>query len=348
VLASCAHTTTLPGLTHLDYIPDVGGWDRVERPAPGRPHPFTVGWIGKLDFSRVHPEFIRMCARVRIPGVRFIVCGDGAALSVLRRQAAESGVADRVEFRGFVEDVGSAIREFDVFGYPLCALSYAASELSLQEAMYAGVPPVVLGPDAVLRLVDHGQTGLTARTPSEYVEALTHLYRHPAERTRLGQAAHEHAVRNWSPASVAPSWARTYERLMRDPKRRRPPYRLARRGALRFADSIGDAARPFRAGLSCTEEAALAAECQIAGSPSVLCTADGGILDYRDAYPGDPHLRLWSGLIMYTQGRRALAAGEFAAAIRLGLDRPRLRSYLSIAAGFDTPVHALATQVLEQ
>lgn len=347
VLASCAHSTTLPGLSHLDYIPAVGGWDRVERPAPRPPHPFTIGWVGKLDFSRVHPDFISMCARVRIPDVRFIVCGDGAALPTLRRQAAEAGVEDRIEFRGFVEDIGSAIREFDVLGYPLCPLSYAASELALQEAMYAGVPPVVLGPDAVRRLVDHGETGLTTRTDSEYVRALAHLYRHPAERTRLGRAARQHAVRNWSPESVAASWARTYERLMRDPKHPRPPYRLARRGAVRFADSVGHAARPFRASLSCTEEESLEAERQIAGSPSVLCTADGGIVDYRDAYPGDPHLRLWSGLIMYRQGRRALAAGEFAAAIRLGLDHSRVRSYLALAAEFGHTHHPGVGQAIE-
>jgi hypothetical protein len=78
-----------------------------------------------------------------------------------------------------------------------------------------------------------------------------------------------------------------------------------------------------------------ALECdeQIASSPAVVCNSDGGILSYRDFYPDDPHLRLWSGLVLRQQGRAAIAAGEFAAAIRLGLDEPRVGRYLGALVG---------------
>jgi len=65
----------------------------------------------------------------------------------------------------------------------------------------------------------------------------------------------------------------------------------------------------------------------------MLCTGAGGILQYRDRYPHDGHLRLWSGLVLYRQGRHALAAGEFAAAIRQGRDHPRVHCYLATAVG---------------
>ena len=36
------------------------------------------------------------------------------------------------------------------------------------------------------------------------------------------------------------------------------------------------------------------------------------MIHHRKAFPDDPHLRLWSGLIAEAAGRRELAAGEFA------------------------------------
>jgi glycosyltransferase involved in cell wall biosynthesis len=331
-LASCVHTTTLPGLSHLEYIPAVAGWERFGHIEPVGDHPFTIGYLGKLDFSRLHPEFISICAGIRVPDARFIVCGTGGALPTLRRQAKEAGIEQRMEFRGFVENIGEAIAEMDVFGYPLAEHSYAASELALQEAMYGGVPPVVLGPTAVRRLVAHDETGLIAETARDYALAIAYLHDHPSERTRMGRAAHEHAARTWSPESIAESWPRAYERLLRVPKRARSPYLLAEQGALRFIDGLCDAAAPFLASLSGSDERALLADREISRSPGVLCTGDGGILDYRDAYPDDPHLRLWAGLIIYRQSRPAVAAGEFAAAIRLGLDHWRPHWYLGAAA----------------
>jgi len=50
------------------------------------------------------------------------------------------------------------IETFDVYGYPLCADTYASGELNLQEVMYAGVPPVVFPYGGVKGLVEHDRT----------------------------------------------------------------------------------------------------------------------------------------------------------------------------------------------
>ncbi|TML77909.1 MAG: glycosyltransferase [Actinobacteria bacterium] len=331
VLASCDYTTELPGLEHLDVLPAVAGWDRLRGIRRNAGAGFTVGFIGTLDFAKLHPELISMCASIPVPHARFLICGTGGAMPVLRRQAAEQGIADRVEFRGFVEDIGGAVAEMDVFGYPLAEGTYAASELVLQEAMYAGVPPVVLGPAAVRRSVVHGETGLTVSSTREYQQAVVYFHNHPEERVRMGRAAHEYAVRTWSPEAVAGRWAETYAALLERPKRRRPRYPIGEGGAPRFVQSLGGAAPHFAASLSSAEDA-IEAERQIARSPMVVATGGGGVLYYRDHYPGDPHLRLWSGLVLHGQGHPGLAAGEFSAAIRLGLDHWRVSWYLALAA----------------
>jgi hypothetical protein len=220
----------------------------------------------------------------------------------------------------------------DVFGYPLAPSTFAASELVLQEAMYAGIPPVVLGPAAVRRHVIDGETGLVADCGDEYARAIAYLHDRPQERTQLGRAAHAFAARTWSPRAVGSRWAQVYENLVARPKRRRAPFPLANGGAARFVQGLGGTAPQFMISMTSKGEDALLADREIACSPAVLYTASGGILFYRDFYPNDPYLRLWSGLVLGQQGRTAVAAGEFAAAIRFGLDDARVKRYLAAAA----------------
>jgi glycosyltransferase involved in cell wall biosynthesis len=331
VVASCDYTTELPGLEGLEVVPAVAGWDRVAHVEPRNRDGYTVGFVGKLDFAKIHPAFVSMCASVEVPHARFVVCGVGSALPALRRQAAELGIAERLELRGFVEDIGAALAEMDVLGYPLADGTSAASELALQEAMYAGVPPVVMDTGGPRRVVTDGKTGLVVDDPAGYAEAVASLHDRPEVRRRLGAAAREHAIRTWSPEIVAPRWTAIYDSLLSRRKRAHAPYPLTPTGAERFARSLGGGAPAFLRALGSPGGDVLAAEREVAASPAVLWTGGGGILEYRDHYPEDASLRLWAGLVLHRNGRPALAAGELAAAIRLGLDDPRVRTYLDAA-----------------
>jgi hypothetical protein len=86
----------------------------------------------------------------------------------------------------------------------------------------------------------------------------------------------------------------------------------------------------------------VAAEQELAAVPDMLWTGGGGISEYRDRHPDDPHLRLWCGLLLRRDGRAALAAGELAAALRLGLDEPRVHAYLREATHEATAVEVPA------
>jgi glycosyltransferase involved in cell wall biosynthesis len=104
---------------------------------------FCVGYLGNVDFAKLHEAYVHMCANMNIPPVRFFICGDGSSVPDLRRQASELGILGRLEFHEYAEDIRPLLSQFDVFGYPLTANTSATAELSLQEAMYVGVPPVV-------------------------------------------------------------------------------------------------------------------------------------------------------------------------------------------------------------
>jgi hypothetical protein len=319
VVVTAPHTASLPVFAgrRPAVIPAAPDAARLVEP---RPHDgFVVGYVGSVDRAKIHPRFAELCAAVGVPGVRFVVCGAGDAEPELSRAG--------LDVRGYVEEIGPVLAEMDVFGYPLAPDTYATSDLALQEAMAAGVPPVVLGHG----LVEHGVDGLVARDEADYPRAIERLYADPEERLRLGRNARERARRR-GPAEVAREWGAVLERLLEEPKRARAARPLE--GAAAFVASLGDTAPAFAESLGASsEDAAVAAEQAIAAAAPVLVSAAaGGVLHYRRSYPADPHLRLWSGLVLEAQSRQVLAIPELAAARELGLDTPRVRRYLSRAA----------------
>jgi len=358
VLATSSYTLELPVLRDLPLeqrakvagtVAGAPDFARLAGIQP-RPHPtFNVGYIGTVDFAKMHPDYVTMSARIGIADVQFIVCGSGSGFGALKHQAQELGVAARFDLRGYVEDIRSVLEILDVFGYPLCADNYAAAELILQEAMYAGVPPVLFPYGAAPRIVIHNETGLIVQSAEEYRQAVEWLYQHPAERARLGRGAH-HQARQQGAEQAAQQIAQLYERLLARPKRRRTwgersaggqpaPLRAARAaaglpGAARFIQSLGGAAPQFALSLRGQNvEEVLDAERQISvSSPALASAGGGGILQYRAYYPRDGHLRLWSGLVLQQWGRPALATGEFAAARALGCAHWRVSWYLAQAA----------------
>ncbi len=307
-------------------MPGVADFERLGDVQPRRHDTFNVGYIGTVNFAKMHPEFVSMSARIDVPDIRFVVCGGGQ--EQLRQQAARLGVAERFVLRGFVENIREVFETLDVFGYPLCEDNYATSELVVQETMYAGVPPVVLPHGGPGNLVRDGQTGIVAATPAAYTEAIEYLYHHPEERIRLGQNARAHAQKFFSPEKAARQFDEIYRQMMQLPRRQRR-WNVVSPGtsaADQFVKSLGESAPPFSESLTRRSEEA---ERLIAASSPLLAFGEGGILHYRNTYPQDPFLRLWSGLVLLGQKRPEEASRELQAAIALGLDPARAEPYLA-------------------
>jgi hypothetical protein len=331
VIASAPVSTDIPGLPELEEIPAVLDPDRLTARPRERHERLTVGYVGTVDPVKMHPDFVSLAARVRVAGVRFVVCGDGDGYARLDAEARRLGVGDRIDLRGWVEDVGAALAGFDVYGYPLCEDNYSAGELVLQEAMAAGVPPVVLPYGGAARQVEDGRTGLVAADEDDYVAKLELLGADSALRAELGAEAREHALRTWSADAVARRWAAVYDELLESPKRRpRWPGPPLTGGAELFVGSLGPEGGAFRESL---EGGGAEPDLAVRRSPAVLIRGDGGLLDFRRRFPGDPHLRLWLGLALAGQGRPALAAGELTAARRLGIDEARVEGPLAELTG---------------
>ena len=326
---------------------DAADFERLSGGRLRRHDGFRVGYIGTVDFFKMHPDYVPMSAAVDVPDVRFVVCGGGKQ-EVLREQARALGAESRFEFRGYVNDIKSVIEELDVYGYPLCEHTYAAAELNLQEVMFLGVPPVVFPYGGVKQLVQHEKTGLVVNSQAEYSAAIEYLYAEPEVRRRLGEAAQRYAREVFGAENAARDLNKVYDMLMRRDKRERIHGRDPGQSLLEqpvdyydvdvrsaapswevFVDSLGAQGAEFRASVEASDETQLFnADAAIAASSALMF--DTGIKAYRLNDGQDAVLRFWTGLVLLMRGDAA-AATELAAAYQQGLQHWRVLWYLARA-----------------
>ncbi len=342
---------SLPALERLEkaaVVYDPADFERLDGLWP-KPHTgFNIGYIGTVDFVKMHPNFIPMSASIEIPDVQFLVCGGGIQ-ETLKEQAQELGAQERFDFRGYVRDIRPVLEILDVYGYPLCEDTYAAGELNLQEAMFAGVPPVVFPYGGLKQLVVNDFTGLVVHNEIEYKQAVEYLFYHPEERARMGKNARHYASEIFGAENSAKKLDKVYRQLLACPKTNHlwgytPDVDLSEQavtlsdlyspmeelsGARLFIQSLGEANAPFQISLTgIDDESIFAAEETIAKSSRLLASQySGGILNYSKFFSDDIYLHLWSGLVLARQGRHSEAAHEFQRANELGFEHWRIFLY---------------------
>lgn len=203
----------------VSTIWSTGGVERLADYLPEKHEGFNVGYIGNLDFTKLHPNFVDICRAVEISDIRFTVVGP--LNDKLVNMVDTAGLADRIRFTGFVseDEKWAELRNFDLFGYPLAPHHYGTCDQTLQEAMAVGIVPVVLNNPMESYIVKHGMNGLVARSVAEYVNCLHTLYEDRQMRARLSQQARNYAFTEYSLLRMASNWDSVFERLMRKEKK---------------------------------------------------------------------------------------------------------------------------------
>jgi len=281
--------------------------------------PFTVGIFGTLDSTRSEASAFDAFVAADLPHANLLVVGAGDLPPIWHARAESLKLLDRVEFTGFVRNIEFQLTRMDVLLHMMRTDSFATSDLSIQEALMAGVVPVITSGTAVTELVRDGVDALVAVDSHECVRHLQTLYHDP----RLVQSLSTEGIRKshseFNPKTSAREFEMLYKELIELPKRtHKISLNGAASGAHSFMATLGLRAEIFM--VSAEREAGWQdADETIAASPPALIGAGaGGILHYRGYYPNDPILRYWAGLVFAAQGRTALAAAEFAAATNTG------------------------------
>lgn len=332
VVPTTPETLNLPVFENYitPVIPGIADFERLNQMTPSPHRSFNVGYIGTTNFSKMHPQYIPIHAGIDIENLQLIVCG--GKNPELEQQAEQLGVVDKFQFRGYVENIKAVLAELDVFGYPLCPETYGTSEKSLQEAMYAGIPPVVFPYGGIRNLVQDGETGLVVNSPKAYQQAITYLYHYPQERQRLGQNARQFIQKQFSPEKAVNQLAMIYEQLQNNPKNQRKLGNFSDIPAQKFISTLGTMGGMFTHSYQHENlDLILAADQRIASASTLLAQGEGGVIQYRNYYPNDCFLRFWSGLILSQRGNKQSAIAEWKAALKLGFPHSRIDDYLATA-----------------
>lgn len=310
---------------------------------------FIVGYIGTVDFTKLHQDYVRMSSSVQNPLIKFSVYGSGGGFKDLAAEARQLGAEQRFFFGGYARNVAAVLGTFNIFGYPLVSDTYCTSELILQECLYLGVVPVVLNHGGAAKLIKNNYTGIVVESQNDYKYAIEFLYKNPDEVQRLSKNAISFARDNLGAEKVAEQFAELYSEVIKAPKERRHQVQKLI-GAHAFARSLGYRDPVFKSAL---DDPALLHEStnEILNkiNHTTLSADSGGILHYRRYYPQDGVLALWSGAALMRQGRLALAAAEFKRANQLGVNHQLTEEYLkSCLYGLTSSLSKVSESQLEQ
>ncbi|WP_229791939.1 glycosyltransferase family 4 protein [Micromonospora fulviviridis] len=166
------------------------------------PYPLLVA-LGRLVPHKRIEVALRTVAALsgELPELRLVVAGQGWWESHLRQLADELGIADRVEFRGYVTEEEKA----DLLAAAWVALTPSLKEgwgLTIVEAGAAGTPTVAFrNAGGVAEAVVDGRTGLLAEDVDDYVARVRDLLCDDEMRQGMGAAARAHAASFTWPAA---------------------------------------------------------------------------------------------------------------------------------------------------
>jgi len=267
---------------------------------------FTVGYIGSLSFVKMHRNYVSMSAAADIKSVKFLVFGTGRKTDIEKRkqQAIDHGLSHKFTFSGYIEAINVQLQKFDVFGYPLEKDTYAASEKSLQEAMYMGIPPIVFPHGGIPYLVKNNETGLIVHTEREYSEALEFLFHNNSIRKKLGYNAHIYAKNNLGIKNQIKKLHEVYFKVIKVSKNKKQLFFhsivKSKKESLKGSDFFLLSIQPQEAAVfrESVEETLL--EKQVAADIEILQAQPQLVFvleKYKTYYPEDPYINFWLGII---------------------------------------------------
>jgi glycosyltransferase involved in cell wall biosynthesis len=175
---------------------------------------FVVGFVGRLVPIKNVDLLIEAIAMVRseLPGIRFVITGDGPERDRLERRARDAGVFDISTFQGWQEDLAAVYARLDLLAL---TSSNEGTPVALIEAMAAGVPVVATAVGGVADVVQDHVTGLlTEESARSVADSILETARAPEAASDRTQRAREFVAANFSDRTLVDRISMLYENLV--------------------------------------------------------------------------------------------------------------------------------------
>ncbi len=160
-----------------------------------RPGEILIGNAARLTEQKGQRLLIDAAVRLKSKhaAFRIFIAGIGELEAELKGYARKRGVAQHVEFLGFVTDMRGFLDSLDIFVLPSLWEGYGIAQM---EAMCAGVPVVAFRVSSIPEVVIEGETGLLSPPDAESLAANVLLLAQDEELRRQLGAAGQERVRN--------------------------------------------------------------------------------------------------------------------------------------------------------
>ncbi len=206
VVNSRETASTLPRRSTVIYDVVPAAPARPETPAHSGP--LIVGMVGRLAPWKGQDVFLRAFAAaaetrdLRAHLVGSAMFGEDAYAESLHRLCADLGISDRVDFRGFRDDIWAELAAMDVLVH--ASVTPEPFGQVVIEGMAAGLPVIAADAGGPAEVVTSGRDGLLVPPGdvTELTRAIGDLADDPHQRARLA-AAGRLTSRGYDPESVA-------------------------------------------------------------------------------------------------------------------------------------------------
>lgn len=177
----------------------------------------TIGALGRMFPQKGFHVLLRAASVLKEQDVpfRLVVGGDGPERSALQRLSEELGLAQHVDFPGWISNREEFFAQVDIFCLPSLSEPFG---LVVTEAMARGCPVIVSDTDGPLTSVDNGVSGLVVEKGSvnAWALALQRLIGDPPLATKLATAAQVSVVQRFGDEVMGDLLETTLETVIRD------------------------------------------------------------------------------------------------------------------------------------
>jgi glycosyltransferase involved in cell wall biosynthesis len=168
--------------------------------------------VARFNEQKDQATLLKAIALIKKYDFHLDLVGSGVSLESCKALAEALGISDKVSFLGDRRDVADLLANSQIF--VLCT-HYEGLPISILEAMRAGLPVVATNVNGIPEEVEDGVTGFLVprQDVKALAEALSKLIQSPDVRQRMGMAAREKFLREFTIARMCCESRGVYESL---------------------------------------------------------------------------------------------------------------------------------------